>query len=678
MDLRDTPEEATFRAELRAWIDENLTDEIRRGRFEEAGRDWSRKLHEAGYAGLTWPKEYGGAGAPYSHQAIFLEEMARAEAPPHLGVIGLGMAGPTIIAHGTDAQKQKHLEKILSTEEIWCQGFSEPDAGSDLSAVRTTARRENGHFVVDGQKVWSSFAHIADYCILVTRSDPESERHAGLTYLLVDMHSPGVEVRPLRQITGEAEFNEIFFTGVEVPEENVVGEIGGGWQVAMTTLLHERGTLGFALTAGLEAQIQKLIALAERAGRDAGAARRDRAGVDRPPGRPLHELPLADDADEDRDPRPGGLRRQALVVGGEPAGDEARARVARPRGADRRERRLLAAPAAPLPRQHDRGRHLRDPAQHHRRACARPPEEPLVEFAFTQEQEELRRQARSFLEANPDAPLAELRELGWLGVSVPEERGGGGLSFVDEAILFEEAGRALYAGPFLTTAVVLPALPEVDDNAWSVEVDGLVPHLDTADMVLREDLSTVAADGETLATVDESRPLGRLDAADAIEVDDEFEPVRLRLLAALAAEAVGVAQKALELGVAYVSDREQFGKKIGTYQAVSHPLADTYVETELARSLAYWAAWCVAEEDERTPVAVASAKSFAAETAVAACERAIQVHGGIGFTWEHVLHRYYKRAQWIDAFGGHAAKQREVVAAALLDEARRPVARSES
>jgi alkylation response protein AidB-like acyl-CoA dehydrogenase len=301
-----------------------------------------------------------------------------------------------------------------------------------------------------------------------------------------------------------------------------------------------------------------------------------------------------------------------------------------------------------------------------------------VEFAFTQEQEELRRQARAFLEANPDAPLAELRELGWLGVSVPEERGGGGLSFVDEAILFEEAGRALYAGPFLTTAVVLPALPEVDDNAWSVELDGLVPHLNTADMVLREDLSTVAADGETLPTVDESRPLGRLAAADAAEVDDEFEPVRLRLLAALAAEAVGVAQKALELGVAYVSDREQFGKKIGTYQAVSHPLADTYVETELARSLAYWAAWCVAEEDERTPVAVASAKSFAAETAVAACERAIQVHGGIGFTWEHVLHRYYKRAQWIDAFGGHAAKQRELVAAALLDEARRPVARSES
>ncbi|HVM68811.1 MAG TPA: acyl-CoA dehydrogenase family protein, partial [Gaiellaceae bacterium] len=266
MDLRDTPEEAAFRSELRLWIEGNLTDEIRRGRFDDAGRAWSRKLHEAGYAGLTWPKEYGGAGAPYSHQAIFLEEMARAEAPPHLGVIGLGMAGPTIIAHGTEEQKSRYLEKILSAEEIWCQGFSEPDAGSDLSAVRTSARLEGDRFVVNGQKVWSSFAHIADLCILVTRSDPRSERHAGLTYLLVDMHAPGVEVRPLRQITGEAEFNEIFFNDVEVPVENVLGEIGGGWQVAMTTLLHERGTLGFALTAALEAQVLRLVALARERG----------------------------------------------------------------------------------------------------------------------------------------------------------------------------------------------------------------------------------------------------------------------------------------------------------------------------------------------------------------------------------------------------------------------------
>jgi alkylation response protein AidB-like acyl-CoA dehydrogenase len=274
MDLRDTPEEAAFRAALRVWIEEHVPDELRghRGgaaRFDgPALRAWSRALYDAGYAGLTWPKEYGGAGAPYTHQAIFLEEMARAEAPPHIGVIGLGMAGPTIMAHGTEEQKARYLAPILSAEEIWCQGFSEPGAGSDLAGVRTSARLEGDRFLVDGQKVWSSFAHLADWCILLTRSDPESTRHAGLTYLIVDMHARGVEVRPLRQITGEAEFNEIFFTGVEVPVENVLGEVGGGWQVAMTTLLHERGTLGFALQAALEVQVRKLMALARDRGAD--------------------------------------------------------------------------------------------------------------------------------------------------------------------------------------------------------------------------------------------------------------------------------------------------------------------------------------------------------------------------------------------------------------------------
>jgi alkylation response protein AidB-like acyl-CoA dehydrogenase len=271
MDLRDTPEEAAFRADARGWLAENIPEELRgyRGsetRFEEHGRKWSRALYDAGYAGLTWPEEYGGAGAPYRYQAIFLEEAARAEAPQHLGVIGLGMAGPTIIAHGTDEQKRRYLENILSADEIWCQGFSEPEAGSDLTAERTRADRRGDVYVVNGQKVWSSFAHIADWCILVTRSDPESERHAGLTYLLVDMHANGVEVRPLRQITGHAEFNEIFFTDVEVPVENRLVEEGNGWAVAMTTLLHERGTLGFALTGALDVAVRRLAALARERG----------------------------------------------------------------------------------------------------------------------------------------------------------------------------------------------------------------------------------------------------------------------------------------------------------------------------------------------------------------------------------------------------------------------------
>ncbi len=266
MDLRDTPDEAAFRSEIRAFIGQNVPESSKqRGgrRFEDSDREWSRRLGEAGYAGLTWPKEYGGAGAPYSHQAIFLEELARAEAPSHLGVIGLGMAGPTIIAWGSDAQKERHLAKILSAEEIWCQGFSEPDAGSDLAAVRTRIEDRGDHFVVNGQKVWSSFAHIADFCILVGVGLPDEPRYRNLTYVIADMHAPGVEVRPLRQITGHSEFNEIFFTDVVVPKENLLGEIGGGWQVAMTTLLHERGTLGFALASTLDVAVRRLVALAK-------------------------------------------------------------------------------------------------------------------------------------------------------------------------------------------------------------------------------------------------------------------------------------------------------------------------------------------------------------------------------------------------------------------------------
>jgi alkylation response protein AidB-like acyl-CoA dehydrogenase len=276
--LRDSPEEAAFREEVRAWIAANLPEDIRgrRGgasRFEDWGREWSARLGEAGYAAISWPKEYGGGGAPYSHQAILLEELAKAQAPGHINVIGLGMAGPTIIARGNDEQKARHLSKILSAEEIWCQGFSEPGAGSDLAAVRTRAVRNGDHYVVNGQKVWSSYAHLADWCILVTLEDPDAPRYQGLTYLLVDMHAPGVETRPLTQITGEAEFNEIFFTDVEVPVENVVGEPGDGWAVAMTTLMHERAALGFALSGAFEVAVGKLVELAR--GRDLDDRLRD-------------------------------------------------------------------------------------------------------------------------------------------------------------------------------------------------------------------------------------------------------------------------------------------------------------------------------------------------------------------------------------------------------------------
>ena len=282
MDFRDSPEEAAFRTELRSWLAGELPPDWRDrqphvGRWDfAAARRWTRKLFEAGYAGLSWPREFGGKGLPPTYQAIYLEEMARVDAPDHVGVIGLGMAGPTIIAHGTPEQKAIHLRGILSGETIFCQGFSEPGSGSDLASVRTRAVKEGDEFIVTGQKVWSSYAHVADWCILLTRSEPGSEKHRGLTYLLVDMHSDGVEVRPLRQITGDPEFNEIFFTDVRVPATNVVGEVGGGWRVAMTTLLHERGTLGFALTARLESLLGRLLTTAHKTGAAGDPLVRDR------------------------------------------------------------------------------------------------------------------------------------------------------------------------------------------------------------------------------------------------------------------------------------------------------------------------------------------------------------------------------------------------------------------
>lgn len=267
MDFRDTPEEADFRSKVRAWLESHVArfgPPNRHGGYDdlETWRGWSDALYRAGYAGITWPREYGGSGLSASYEGIYLEESARANAAIHVGIIGLGMAGPTIMAHGTATQKAEHLPKILTAEEVFCQGFSEPDAGSDLAGVRTRSERQGNHYVVNGQKVWSSAAHLADYCILLTRSDPNAgERHRGLTFLLLDMHSPGVQVRPIRQITGDAEFNEIFLTDVEVPLDNLVGEEGQGWAVAMTTLLHERGTYGFTLTAHLEGMLRKLIDL---------------------------------------------------------------------------------------------------------------------------------------------------------------------------------------------------------------------------------------------------------------------------------------------------------------------------------------------------------------------------------------------------------------------------------
>jgi alkylation response protein AidB-like acyl-CoA dehydrogenase len=269
MDLTLTESEQQFRDEFRAWLDENHPGPAPRGGDQvlfEFEREWQKRLHAAGWAGVSWPKEYGGRGATLIEQSIFGEELARAKAPRPANVLGLVMGGPVVIAHGTETQKERFLEPILSGEEIWCQGFSEPESGSDLASLKTKAVKDDGGWRITGQKVWTTFAHEAKWCMLVARSDSEAPKHKGLTYFLMDMEQDEIEVRPLRQITGEAEFNELFIENAWVPDENVVGGEGNGWMVAITTLMNERAGLGASAALGLANSLDELVELAKERG----------------------------------------------------------------------------------------------------------------------------------------------------------------------------------------------------------------------------------------------------------------------------------------------------------------------------------------------------------------------------------------------------------------------------
>ena len=237
--------EEAFRKDVRRWLETHLPDDLRGRAFasSRADRDevrrlraWQRAMHEAGYVGMDWPREFGGRGASIVEMVILYQEMARAESPQFVNRGGISMLGPTLMKHGTPAQQKRFLPRILTAEEVWCQGFSEPNAGSDLASLQTRAVREDDQFVVNGQKVWTSMAHVADWCFLLVRTDPTAPKHRGISFLLVDMTTPGIAVRPLRQITGEAEFNEVFFDNVRVPADHLVGRLNEGWSVAILSL----------------------------------------------------------------------------------------------------------------------------------------------------------------------------------------------------------------------------------------------------------------------------------------------------------------------------------------------------------------------------------------------------------------------------------------------------------
>jgi alkylation response protein AidB-like acyl-CoA dehydrogenase len=269
MDLTYSDDDERFRDDVRAWLEVEVP---RHGAAPPAGdwparraydTEWQRKLHEAGYAGLHWPAEFGGRGLPVSQQLVYLEEYARANAPYiSVNFVGMMHAGPTLIAEGTAEQRAFHLPRILRGESVWCQGFSEPEAGSDLASLRTRAVRHGDEYIVTGQKIWSTRAHVADYCELLVRTDPDAPKHKGITWLILDMHQPGVDVRPMRTIDGEDHFCEVFLDDARVPVSNRVGDENDGWRVTNVTLRFERGTAFAQHIITLRSQLRRLVELA--------------------------------------------------------------------------------------------------------------------------------------------------------------------------------------------------------------------------------------------------------------------------------------------------------------------------------------------------------------------------------------------------------------------------------
>jgi alkylation response protein AidB-like acyl-CoA dehydrogenase len=262
MDLNYTPEDLAFRKHVRAWLEHNLPREPIR--TLEDRRRWHRRLYEAGYLGMGWPKEYGGGGARPMEQAIVADEMARANAPAPTNGLGLGIVGPTVIVHGSDAQKQRYLKKILLAEELWCQLYSEPNAGSDLASLKTAAVDEGDHYLVNGQKIWTSSGAVADWGLLLARTDTKVPKHKGISCFLMSMRQPGVDVRPLKQITGSSEFCEVFMTNARVEKSDQIGKLGEGWAIAQTTLGYERGGRSLARITTYASQYHHLVDAARR------------------------------------------------------------------------------------------------------------------------------------------------------------------------------------------------------------------------------------------------------------------------------------------------------------------------------------------------------------------------------------------------------------------------------
>jgi alkylation response protein AidB-like acyl-CoA dehydrogenase len=623
MDFDDNAADAEYRSQLRKFLQTHHA-ELEHGDGEylvepgvdnvEALRRTQALLFDAGYVGVTWPWRYGGQSGTPSQQAIVTEELARASIPALINYLGIGMCGPTILAHGSEDQKNRYLRRLLRADDIWCQLFSEPGSGSDLAALRTTATCwDDGTWRVNGQKVWTTGAHNSDFGILLARTDRTAAKHSGLTMFVVDMHAPGVTVRPLRQMNGSAEFNEVFFDDVAIDDSERLGDVNDGWRVALTTLMHERIAVG---GGGNDVGVRPEALLRHAAERIPALPAPRQALARQALGRVLVETLAA---------RYTGYRRLTALTRGEIPGPEASAgklsavRIARA-GADLGVRLL-----------------------------------------------------------GDEAVYAKTASGQWLWptaqASVPGTAIAGGTDEILRNILGERV-------------LGLPPEPRPVDPAGAGTGNGSVldssprgsaPSIDAAHAT-----EFLALDGDTLIAgtgeitvgepIDPTRGLAsvRLTSQQVLRENAGALWERARLVAAviMAAEDLGAADAAVAIAADYARSRQTFGRAIGSYQAVKHRLVDVWAGVEQLRSLVWWAAWTADAAPDDLPLAASAVKAYSARVLEEAAEALIHVHGGIGFTWEHDAHVYWRRAKVDRLLLGDEAEYLDRVADLALTGAR--------
>jgi alkylation response protein AidB-like acyl-CoA dehydrogenase len=699
------PREQELRERIREWIEAHDPGPPPEGYKERiaALTDWQRMLSEAGFVGLAWPRRYGGGGLDEAAEAVLAQELATTDMGELINRIAVYMVGPSLMELGSEEQRERFLPGMLDASELWCQGFSEPEAGSDLAAVRTFARREGDELVLNGHKVWTSRAGIAHWCAALVRTDRDAERHHGLSMAIVDMNAEGVEAVPLPQLLNEPHFNEVFFDDVRVPVTRVIGGLGDGWAAAMSMLSYERGLLMFERGIRLRRRFDELVDQVQQAGLGADQSVRERLGA------VAADLTLV----EAQAYRTLAARRAGTLRAGATSVDKLLL--------SRAYQRLFAVAVDVLGSEvartrnewtHDllesRGtsiyggtteiqlnivaRQVVTPDGATPGATSDPSELDEMVRSIDVAAEALLPVERLLAAAAEDRPLDDAVQrgvvgLGWSGAAVPEALGGLGLDSRAHAALAAVAGRRLLPaairGEAFLLAPLLATLTRRDDTdagrwleallAGELRGGGAVIARDAGPMPLHGKapaLLTLGPGAALVACVHRDRALLIDVRADPVRLEEVpgLDPgqrtVRLHLdgclsparvlsgppLAALrrtwsiatAAEAFGAGQRALELAVDHAREREQFGRPIGSFQAVEHLLARARVELEGAEAALGRLVAAELDGDPREALAASVAHAVPA-AARAACETSIQVHGGMGFTWELGLHLYYRR-----------------------------------